>query len=64
MEQPVGFTGWHKGYLDSLRGIAVLGVVMVHAGIAAHSGPFLFAVTFTGQRGVQLFLSSARSRCS
>ena len=51
---------WHMGHLDALRGIAVLGVVMVHSAITA-SGTGLPLrtvigwVTFTGQRGVALF---------
>ena len=46
---------WHKGYLDSLRGIAVLGVLIVHAGQASHLGFRLSSLSFVGQRGVQLF---------
>jgi peptidoglycan/LPS O-acetylase OafA/YrhL len=55
-----GKPAWHMDYLDSLRGIAVLGVIMVHASLTA-SGAFLKIykplqwVAFTGQRGVALF---------
>ena len=42
-------------WLDSLRGIAVLGVVLVHCGLLAQSGGFLGQVTAAGQYGVQLF---------
>ncbi len=42
-------------WLDSLRGIAVLGVVLVHCGLLAQSSGFLGNVTAAGQYGVQLF---------
>ena len=42
-------------WLDSLRGIAVLGVVLVHCGLLAQSSGFLGQVTAAGQYGVQLF---------
>lgn len=50
---------WHLGYLDSLRGIAVLAVVMVHSSMKddvqlALPGA-IRAVTGSGQRGVALF---------
>jgi peptidoglycan/LPS O-acetylase OafA/YrhL len=50
---------WHLDHLDSLRGIAVLGVVMVHSAI--WSGSYLpmrsrlVEIAHTGQRGVALF---------
>jgi peptidoglycan/LPS O-acetylase OafA/YrhL len=50
---------WHLDHLDSLRGIAVLGVVMVHSAI--WSGAYLpmraraLEIAHTGQRGVSLF---------
>lgn len=50
---------WHLGYLDSLRGIAVLAVVMVHSSmrdnIQIPLSETLRKVTGTGQRGVALF---------
>jgi peptidoglycan/LPS O-acetylase OafA/YrhL len=46
---------WHLGHLDSLRGIAVLGVVMVHAGLNLNLPHRLAYITNSGQRGVQLF---------
>jgi peptidoglycan/LPS O-acetylase OafA/YrhL len=50
---------WHFGYLDSLRGIAVLAVVMVHSSmrdnIQISLSETLKKVTGTGQRGVALF---------
>jgi peptidoglycan/LPS O-acetylase OafA/YrhL len=50
----------HRPYLDALRGIAILLVISVHAGIAGH-GPELIKF---GQRGVQLFyLLSAFTLC-
>jgi peptidoglycan/LPS O-acetylase OafA/YrhL len=42
-------------WLDSLRGIAVLGVVLVHCGQLAQSSGILGNVTAAGQYGVQLF---------
>jgi peptidoglycan/LPS O-acetylase OafA/YrhL len=45
----------HSGYIDALRGIAILGVILVHASILSPQGPFLAVISFTGQRGVQLF---------
>src|SRR4051812_11950864 len=41
-------------YIDVLRGIAVLGVVMVHIGVHTLDGVFL-TVTTLGAKGVQLF---------
>ena len=51
---------WHLGYLDSLRGIAVIAVIMVHSSvwnnvqIALPSA--IRAVTGSGQRRVALFI--------
>jgi peptidoglycan/LPS O-acetylase OafA/YrhL len=47
----------HLGYLDSLRGLAILGVLFVHAGLSVvdPSRAPLAQVFFIGQRGVQLF---------
>ena len=50
---------WHLDHLDALRGIAVLGVIMVHS--AAWAGKYLpmrsweIEIAHTGQRGVSLF---------
>jgi peptidoglycan/LPS O-acetylase OafA/YrhL len=50
---------WHLGSLDALRGIAVLGVVLVHsAGLMGTEIPLPAAirnVAFSGARGVALF---------
>ncbi len=45
----------HLGYLDSLRGIAILGVILVHSAILTGQRGTALHVAFTGQRGVQLF---------
>jgi peptidoglycan/LPS O-acetylase OafA/YrhL len=47
----------HLRYLDSLRGIAILGVILVHSGGLAlsKSTGILHHLSFSGQRGVQLF---------
>jgi len=42
-------------WLDSLRGLAVLAVVLVHCGQVARSSGLLGHVTAAGQYGVQLF---------
>lgn len=42
-------------YIDALRGIAVLGVILVHSAILSQQGSFPEMMAFTGQRGVQLF---------
>ncbi len=42
-------------WLDALRGWAVLGVVMVHSGQAAHSTGITQQISAVGQYGVQLF---------
>jgi peptidoglycan/LPS O-acetylase OafA/YrhL len=42
-------------WLDALRGWAVLGVLCVHSGQAAHSTGLVARITKTGQYGVQLF---------
>lgn len=49
-------------YIDALRGLAILGVIMVHTNQYGRSiGPNIFAkITAMGERGVQLFyLASA-----
>ena len=45
----------HLEYLDALRGIAILGVILVHSAILTGQRHAIFAISFTGQRGVQLF---------
>lgn len=46
----------HLGFLDAMRGIAVLGVILVHSGTATLDAQSkLGAYTFAGQRGVELF---------
>ena len=50
---------WELGHLDALRGIAILGVVLVHSALAVlppgqRSGA-MWDFLFFGQRGVQLF---------
>jgi peptidoglycan/LPS O-acetylase OafA/YrhL len=59
MGQPEQAASWHLGYLDSLRGIAVLAVVFVHSsGNQGRPLPLfrhLQWIAFTGQRGVSLF---------
>jgi len=47
----------HLGYLDALRGLAILGVLLIHAALAVLDGPegVLAQIAFIGQRGVQLF---------
>ncbi len=42
-------------WLDALRGWAVLGVVIVHSGEAAHSSGYVGKIASSGQYGVQLF---------
>ena len=42
-------------WLDALRGWAVLGVVMVHSGMAAHNTGLTEHIASAGQYGVQLF---------
>ena len=54
----------HLGYLDALRGIAILGVILVHAELLTKQHGFVSQVGFTGQRGVQLFyMVSAFTLC-
>lgn len=57
IEQPsvVKLVAPHFGYLDSLRGIAILGVILVHSAILTVQTGTVFHLAFTGQRGVQLF---------
>ena len=50
---PVG--GQHIAYLDGLRGIAILAVVMVHSSFSTGIGTAMRNFTFYGVRGVQLF---------
>ena len=46
----------HLAFLDAMRGIAVLGVILVHSGTATLTADSrLGAYTFAGQRGVELF---------
>jgi peptidoglycan/LPS O-acetylase OafA/YrhL len=46
----------HLAFLDAMRGVAVLGVILVHSGTATlTSASRLGAYTFAGQRGVELF---------
>ena len=42
-------------YLDALRAVAILGVVMMHSGLAEYAGPTLWLFMISGARGVQLF---------
>jgi peptidoglycan/LPS O-acetylase OafA/YrhL len=46
----------HLPYLDALRGLAALGVILVHSSLVTLSAKgILNDLTFSGQRGVQLF---------
>jgi peptidoglycan/LPS O-acetylase OafA/YrhL len=45
----------HFEFLDALRGIAIVGVVLVHSALVSKQKGILMALSFTGQRGVQLF---------
>ena len=45
----------HFRYLDSLRGIAILGVMILHASKLSHQPSNVIELTLSGQRGVQLF---------
>lgn len=45
----------HLRYLDALRGIAVLGVILIHCTIFTRQTAFFWSIGFTGQRGVRLF---------
>src|SRR5690606_37748745 len=42
-------------YIDALRGLAVLGVILVHCGQRADLLPWIRSITDQGARGVQLF---------
>ena len=42
-------------YIDALRGLAILGVILVHAGSLSVQEGFFWDLSFAGQRGVQLF---------
>jgi peptidoglycan/LPS O-acetylase OafA/YrhL len=50
-------TGKKLKYIDALRGIAIVGVLLVHCGQAGtnHYPPFLQNIILNGSRGVQLF---------
>jgi peptidoglycan/LPS O-acetylase OafA/YrhL len=45
----------HLGYIDALRGIAILGVIAVHSAFITQQRGDFFVLAATGQRGVQLF---------
>ncbi len=45
----------HLEYLDALRGMAVMAVVLVHSAVATQQTAFWWGFSFAGQRGVQLF---------
>ena len=45
----------HFEYLDSLRGLAIIGVIIVHSYIVSGIDPNTYKLLFFGQRGVQLF---------
>ncbi len=48
-------------FVDSLRGLAILGVLLVHAGLATHGLPSaILKFTTAGQYGVQLFFVAKR----
>jgi peptidoglycan/LPS O-acetylase OafA/YrhL len=54
----------HLDFLDALRGIAILGVLLVHAMILTRQEGHSFKLAFTGQRGVELFyMISAFTLC-
>lgn len=42
-------------FIDSLRGIAILGVILVHAALASRQQGALLGLSYLGYRGVQLF---------
>jgi len=42
-------------FIDSLRGIAILGVILVHAALASRQTGALLGLSYLGYRGVQLF---------
>jgi peptidoglycan/LPS O-acetylase OafA/YrhL len=46
---------WHSKHIDALRGIAILGVLLVHSSLNLKLPSTLAAIAFSGQRGVQLF---------
>lgn len=45
----------HLTYLDALRGLAVLGVILVHCTLITNQTGKFLVLGFAGQRGVQLF---------
>lgn len=45
----------HSGYLDALKGIAIIGVTFIHVGARSGLPGFWGAVGTSGARGVQLF---------
>ncbi|MEI7489338.1 MAG: acyltransferase [Chryseobacterium sp.] len=48
-------TKQHYNFLDALRGIAILGVILVHSGLSCGLTGISLSLCFAGQRGVQLF---------
>ena len=54
----------HLGHLDALRGLAILGVVLLHTSVVIRAVGPTAVITWTGQRGVQLFyMISAFTLC-
>lgn len=52
---PAERPSWHLGHLDALRGLAVMGVLMVHCVQGCPVSPAWAEFARNGQRGVQLF---------